>query len=121
MQVHLKADTGMGRIGFALRTDFEKAVREMAHACQLLGLAMTAACSSTLLWPMRRTRADVASTAESSPCLFRHFQALKTAGHEPASLSTVTTFAGSVMLHPEWLEGLERSCCMARPGIILYG
>ena len=41
VQVHLKADTGMGRIGFALRTDFEKAVREMAHACQLPGLAMT--------------------------------------------------------------------------------
>ena len=35
VQVHLKADTGMGRIGFALRTDFDAAPAGMlAHACQ---------------------------------------------------------------------------------------
>ena len=28
VHIHLKADTGMGRIGFALRTDFDAAIRE---------------------------------------------------------------------------------------------
>ena len=36
LKVHLKADTGMGRIGFALRTDFEGAVREMLEAADNL-------------------------------------------------------------------------------------
>ena len=31
VQIHLKADTGMGRIGFALRTDFDAAIREMLN------------------------------------------------------------------------------------------
>ena len=33
VHIHLKADTGMGRIGFALRTDFDAAIREMLEAC----------------------------------------------------------------------------------------
>ena len=35
VHIHLKADTGMGRIGFALRTDFDAAIREMLEACAL--------------------------------------------------------------------------------------
>ena len=38
VDIHLKADTGMGRIGFALRTDFDKAIAEMLEACALPGL-----------------------------------------------------------------------------------
>ena len=45
VKVHLKADTGMGRIGFALRTDFDAALAGMLEACRLPG------CSSTSLWP----------------------------------------------------------------------
>ena len=41
VDIHLKADTGMGRIGFALRTDFDKAIAEMLEACALPGLHMT--------------------------------------------------------------------------------
>ena len=41
VQIHLKADTGMGRIGFALRTDFDAAIRDMLTACALPGLEMT--------------------------------------------------------------------------------
>ena len=63
--------------------------------------------------------ADVAYTAEQHALFVQAFQALKTAGHEPA-LVHCDNSAG-VMLHPEWPEGLERSRCMARPGIILYG
>ena len=118
VQVHLKADTGMGRIGFALRTDFEKAVQEMAHACQLPGLAMTGLFQHFAVAD-ETDEADVAYTAEQHALFVKAFQALKTAGHEPA-LVHCDNSAG-VMLHPEWPEGLERSRCMARPGIILYG
>ena len=118
VQIHLKADTGMGRIGFALRTDFEKAVREMAHACQLPGLAMTGLFQHFAVAD-ETDEADVAYTAEQHSLFVRAFQALKTAGHEPA-LVHCDNSAG-VMLHPEWPEGLDRSRCMARPGIILYG
>ena len=118
VQIHLKADTGMGRIGFALRTDFEKAVREMAHACQLPGLAMTGLFQHFAVAD-ETDEADVAYTAEQHALFVKAFQALKTAGHEPA-LVHCDNSAG-VMLHPEWPEGLERSRCMARPGIILYG
>ena len=118
VQVHLKADTGMGRIGFALRTDFEKAVREMAHACQLPGLEMTGLFQHFAVAD-ETDEADVAYTAEQHALFVQAFQALKTAGHEPA-LVHCDNSAG-VMLHPEWPEGLERSRCMARPGIILYG
>ena len=118
VQVHLKADTGMGRIGFALRTDFEKAVREMAHACQLPGLAMTGLFQHFAVAD-ETDEADVAYTAEQHALFVQAFQALKTAGHEPA-LVHCDNSAG-VMLHPEWPEGLDRYRCMARPGIILYG
>ena len=118
VQVHLKADTGMGRIGFALRADFEKAVQEMAHACQLPGLAMTGLFQHFAVAD-ETDEADVAYTAEQHALFVQAFQALKTAGHEPA-LVHCDNSAG-VMLHPEWPEGLERSRCMARPGIILYG
>ena len=61
----------------------------------------------------------MAYTAEQHALFVQAFQALKTAGHEPA-LVHCDNSAG-VMLHPEWPEGLDRSRCMARPGIILYG
>ena len=118
VQVHLKADTGMGRIGFALRTDFEKATHEMVQACQLPGLAMTGLFQHFAVAD-ETDEADVAYTAEQHALFVKAFQALKTAGHEPA-LVHCDNSAG-VMLHPEWPEGLDRSRCMARPGIILYG
>lgn len=118
VQVHLKADTGMGRIGFALRTDFEKAIHEMVQACQLPGLAMTGLFQHFAVAD-ETDEADVAYTAEQHALFVKAFQALKTAGHEPA-LVHCDNSAG-VMLHPEWPEGLDRSRCMARPGIILYG
>ena len=40
VQIHLKADTGMGRIGFALRTDFDAACREMLAACDAAVIPM---------------------------------------------------------------------------------
>ena len=118
VQVHLKADTGMGRIGFALRTDFEKAVREMAHACQLPGLAMTGLFQHFAVAD-ETDEADVAYTAEQHALFVKAFHALKAAGHEPQTVHCDNS--AGVMLHPDWPEGLPRERCMARPGIILYG
>ena len=118
VDVHLKADTGMGRIGFALRTDFDAALAGMLEVCRLPGLRVTGLFQHFAVAD-ETDEADVAYTAEQHALFVQAFQALKTAGHEPA-LVHCDNSAG-VMLHPEWPEGLERSRCMARPGIILYG
>ena len=118
VDVHLKADTGMGRIGFALRTDFDAALAGMLEVCRLPGLRVTGLFQHFAVAD-ETNEADVAYTAEQHALFVQAFQALKTAGHEPA-LVHCDNSAG-VMLHPEWPEGLERSRCMARPGIILYG
>ena len=118
VKVHLKADTGMGRIGFALRTDFDAALAGMLEVCRLPGLEVTGLFQHFAVAD-ETDEADVAYTAEQHALFVKAFQALKTAGHEPA-LVHCDNSAG-VMLHPEWPEGLDRSRCMARPGIILYG
>ena len=41
MQVHLKLDTGMGRIGFAVRDDFALALAQIIETCTLPGLHAT--------------------------------------------------------------------------------
>ena len=38
LDIHVKLDTGMGRIGFTADDDMERAVAEMAEACALPGL-----------------------------------------------------------------------------------
>ena len=118
VHIHLKADTGMGRIGFALRTDFDAAIREMLAACALPGLQMTGLFQHFAVAD-DNSADNIAYTNEQYQLFVRAYKALKAAGQEPP-LVHCDNSAG-VMLHPEWPEGLERSRCMARPGIILYG
>ena len=118
VKIHLKADTGMGRIGFALRTDFDAAIREMLEACALPGLEMTGLFQHFSVADDTAPE-NVAYTAEQHALFVKAFHALKAAGREPA-LVHCDNSAG-VMLHPDWPEGLPRERCMARPGIILYG
>ena len=118
VHIHLKADTGMGRIGFALRTDFDAAIREMLEACALPGLEMTGLFQHFSVADDTAPE-NVAYTAEQHALFVKAFHALKAAGREPA-LVHCDNSAG-VMLHPDWPEGLPRERCMARPGIILYG
>ena len=118
VDIHLKADTGMGRIGFALRTDFEKAIAEMLTVCALPGLHMSGLFQHFAV--ADDTAADnVAYTAEQYQLFVRAYKALKAAGQEPP-LVHCDNSAG-VMLHPEWPREEITAQCMARPGIILYG
>ena len=118
VKVHLKADTGMGRIGFALRTDFDKAIAEMLEACALPGLHMTGLFQHFAVAD-DNSADNVAYTNEQYQLFVRAYKALKAAGQEPP-LVHCDNSAG-VMLHPDWPAGLPRTRCMARPGIILYG
>lgn len=118
VKIHLKADTGMGRIGFALRTDFKKAVREMIAASKLPGLELTGLFQHFAVADADND-ADRAYTDEQHALFVLAYEALKEAGCEPP-LVHCDNSAG-VMLHPDWPAGLPRARCMARPGIILYG
>lgn len=118
VDIHLKADTGMGRIGFALRTDFEQSIQQMLEVCALPGLKMTGLFQhfSVADDPAGES---VAYTQEQYELFARAYHALKAAGQEP-KLVHCGNSAG-VMLHPDWCAGLPPQRCMARPGIILYG
>ena len=118
VKIHLKADTGMGRIGFALRTDFQKAVREMIAASRLPGLELTGLFQHFAVADADNA-ADRAYTDAQHALFVRAYEALKAAGCEPAILHCDNS--AGVMLHPDWPAGLPRTRCMARPGIILYG
>lgn len=118
VEIHLKADTGMGRIGFALRTDFDAAVREMTEAARLPGLQMTGLFQHFSV--ADEAGPDSAAYTAAQHALFvRAFEALRAAGCEPA-LVHCDNSAGT-LLHPDWPAGLPRARCMGRPGIILYG
>ena len=118
VKIHLKADTGMGRIGFALRTDFDAAVREMLAVCELPGLEMTGLFQHFSVAD-DTAEENIAYTAEQHRLFVQAFEALKAAGHEPKTVHCDNS--AGVMPHPDWPAGLPREHCMARPGIILYG
>ena len=118
VKVHLKADTGMGRIGFALRTDFDAALAEMLEVCRLPGLEVTGLFQHFAV--ADDDSADsVAYTRQQHELFVRACQGLAEAGFEPADVHCDNS--AGVMLHPDWPAGLPRTHCMARPGIILYG
>lgn len=118
VDIHLKADTGMGRIGFPLRTDFSQSIAEMLEVCALPGLHMTGLFQHFAVADDDSTE-NIAYTEEQYQLFLRTYRALKAAGHEPP-LVHCDNSAG-VMLHPDWPNGEITAPCMARPGIILYG
>ena len=118
VQIHLKADTGMGRIGFPLRSDFDGSIREMLASASLPGLEMTGLFQHFAAAD-EAAGDSVAYTAEQHALFVRAFEALRAAGQEPA-LVHCDNSAGT-LLHPDWPADLPRERCMGRPGIILYG
>ena len=118
VKVHLKADTGMGRIGFALRTDFDAALAGMLEACRLPGLEVTGLFQHFAVAD-EGSADSVAYTSQQHELFVRAYKGLAEAGFEPAVVHCDNS--AGVMLHPDWPAGLPRTHCMARPGIILYG
>ncbi len=116
--VHLKADTGMGRLGFALRTDFDGAVAEMLAVWDLPGLQVTGLFQHFAVADSNAGE-DRAYTDGQHALFLRACQALRQAGKDPGILHCGNS--AGLMLHPDWPAGLPRERCMARPGIVLYG
>ncbi len=118
LKVHLKLDTGMGRIGFALQHDFKQTMADVLACYALEGLYITgvfqhfAVCDST-------TPADVAYTERQHALFMQALDVLGAAGRAPM-LAHCNNSAGT-LLHPSYPQGVARFRAMARPGIILYG
>lgn len=112
VRCHLKADTGMGRIGFNLRTDFDKAMGEMEACYSLPGLEITGifqhfAVADSL------SEDDNAYTTAQHDLFVRAVERLRADGFDPGTVHCANSAAQ--LLHPEWRHDLVRA------GIILYG
>lgn len=118
VSVHLKADTGMGRIGFDLRTDFDVAVAQMLAVYDLPGLQVTGMFQHFSVADSEAPD-DITYTNEQYALFCRAYEALAKAGRAPELLHCDNSAA--TLLHPDWPAGLPANRCMARPGIVLYG
>ena len=112
VSVHLKLDTGMGRIGFTVRDDLPAALEEMAAVCALPGLCaegiFTHFSVADSLLPD-----DVAFTRAQHQLLADSVAALRERG---LSLPTVHCCnSAGLFRYPEFHHDLVRA------GIILYG
>ena len=112
VKVHIKIDTGMGRIGFAVRSGFEETIREVEALYALPGLAICgifqhfAVADST-------TPENEAYTQAQHALFERTVQRLQADG---IALHTIhCANSAAQMRHPEWHHSLTRA------GIILYG
>ncbi len=109
---HLKVDTGMGRIGFAVRSGFEQALEEMERCYALPGLHITGVFQHFAV--ADSTEPDDESYTEEQHALFvRTLEALRAHGHDTGTTHCANSAAQ--LRHPEWRAG------MTRAGIILYG
>lgn len=118
VDVHLKADTGMGRIGFPLRSNFDAAVAQMLAVYDLPGLMVTGMFQHFSVADSNDP-VDIAYTDDQHALFVRAYRAMEAAGHAPALLHCDNSAA--TLRHPNWPEGLPTERCMARPGIVLYG
>jgi len=108
LKVHIKIDTGMGRIGCSVK----EAVPLARHitSCPRLELAGTAthlAVSDSI------NRQDIDYTRQQLSNFKKAVTGIKNAGINPGIVHAANS--GGIILHPEsWLD-------MVRPGILLYG
>ena len=110
--VHLKVDTGMGRLGFTALQSLPDAVRALEAVYALPGLAVRgifqhfAAADSLQPGDLAYTGAQYA--------LFQQIVAqLRADGYDPGAVHCANSAAQ--LQHPEW------RCDLTRAGIILYG
>ena len=112
VKAHLKVDTGMGRLGFGVRGDFDRALAQLKACYGLPGLSITgvfqhfAAADSD-------DAGDIAFTEAQQALFERTLQALRQAGCPTGVVHSANSAAQ--LRHPEWRGS------MTRAGIVLYG
>jgi len=108
LPVHLKIDSGMGRLGASV-ADAPTLARHIAGCAGLeyAGTATHLACSDST------TAADIAYTQQQLARFGSALAGIRAAGLEPGIVHAANS--GGVLFHPDsWLD-------MVRPGILLYG
>lgn len=112
VRVHLKVDTGMGRIGFTADDDMERAVAEMAEACALPGLVPVGVFTHF---------AAADSTAPEDIAYTRHQYDILCAAVEEMAARGCTFAVKHCCNSAGTFAWPEFHLDMVRPGIILYG
>jgi len=108
LPVHLKVDTGMGRIGCPAEETLSLARHIVScRGLELAGVATHFAVSDSA------DAGDIAYTQRQLARFTEAVNAIKDAGIDPGIVHSANS--GAVILHPDtWLD-------MVRPGILLYG
>jgi len=108
LPVHLKIDTGMGRIGCPAEeaADIARYISN-CKGLELAGVATHLAVSDSA------DKGDIAYTKKQLDAFKEAVDAIKAAGIDPGIVHAANS--GAVIMHPDsWLD-------MVRPGILLYG
>jgi len=108
LPVHLKIDTGMGRIGCSAEEalNIAKYIKD-CKGLELAGIATHLAVSDSA------DKGDTAYTQKQLGIFKEAVDAIKAAGIDPGIVHAANS--GAVIMHPDsWLD-------MVRPGILLYG
>ena len=111
-KVHLKIDTGMGRIGFAVRSGFDETIHELEALYTLPGLDICGVFQHFAVADSN-TPADTAYTDEQYALFARVVARLQADGFATGTVHCANSAAQ--LRHPEWRHD------MTRAGIILYG
>lgn len=112
VKVHLKIDTGMGRIGFAVRSGFAETIRELEALYALPGLDICGVFQHFAVADSN-TPADTAYTDEQHALFAKVVARLQADGFATGTVHCANSAAQ--LRHPEWRHD------MTRAGIILYG
>lgn len=114
VKVHIKIDTGMGRIGFAVRSGFEETIREVEALYALPGLAI---CGIFQHFAVADSDApdDLAYTEEQYDLFTRVVDRLQADGYATGTVHCANSAAQ--LRHPEWRRDMTRAAlaCMAGP------
>ena len=108
LPVHLKIDTGMGRMG--CKPEEAPVLARQISSCASLEYAGTA---THLAVSDSAAPEDIAYTKEQIACFTTAVESIRAAGVDPGIVHAANS--GAVILHPDaWFD-------MVRPGIFLYG
>ena len=112
VKIHIKADTGMGRIGFSTLDGIEEAAEQVAQATALPGLV-----SEGIFTHFSVSDEDKAESVEYTAAQYERFMGLIGALEEKGITFKLRHCcnSGAFLSHPEW------QLDMVRPGVLVYG